>query len=93
MSAERIEKLLEDIRFLDPARFELVQSLRELILGLGARGGCEALIRGWCAASGLRPGVVFAVAPGLSVALLSVVYVADRAVPGTTTSSALAGLF
>lgn len=36
MSAERIEKLLEDIRFLDPVRFELVQALRELILGLDA---------------------------------------------------------
>ena len=36
MSAERIAKLLEDIRFLDPARFELVQALREMILGLGA---------------------------------------------------------
>jgi hypothetical protein len=46
MSTERIAKLLEDIRFLDPARFGLVQALRELILGLGARGGCEALIRG-----------------------------------------------
>lgn len=34
MPAERIAKLLEDIRFLDQARFELVQSLREIILGL-----------------------------------------------------------
>lgn len=36
MSADRISKLLEDIRLLDPARFELVQALRELILGLSA---------------------------------------------------------
>ena len=34
MSADRISKLLEDIRLLDQARFELVQSLREIILGL-----------------------------------------------------------
>ena len=36
MSAERIAKLLEDIRFLDEGRFELVQTLRGLILDLGA---------------------------------------------------------
>ncbi len=36
MSAERIAKLLEDIRILDESRFELVQTLRELILDLGA---------------------------------------------------------
>jgi hypothetical protein len=36
MPANRIEKLLDDIRMIDPARFELVQSLRELILGLRA---------------------------------------------------------
>lgn len=34
MAAERISKLLEDIRLLDPERFELVQALREIILGL-----------------------------------------------------------
>lgn len=34
MLADRISKLLEDIRLLDPARFELVQALREIILGL-----------------------------------------------------------
>lgn len=34
MSANRITKLLEDIRLLDQSRFELVQSLREIILGL-----------------------------------------------------------
>lgn len=34
MSADRISKLLEDIRLLDSGRFELVQALRELILGL-----------------------------------------------------------
>ena len=34
MPADRISKLLEDIRVLDQARFELVQSLREIILGL-----------------------------------------------------------
>lgn len=34
MPADRISKLLEDIRFLDQDRFELVQSLREIILGL-----------------------------------------------------------
>jgi hypothetical protein len=34
MPTDRIEKLLDDIRMIDPARFELVQSLRELILGL-----------------------------------------------------------
>ena len=34
MPADRISKLLEDIRLLDQARFELVQSLREIILGL-----------------------------------------------------------
>lgn len=34
MVTERISKLLEDIRLLDQGRFELVQSLREIILGL-----------------------------------------------------------
>lgn len=34
MPAERISKLLEDIRFIDQDRFELIQSLREIILGL-----------------------------------------------------------
>jgi hypothetical protein len=34
MSAERIAKLLEDIRLLDSGRFELVQALREIILDL-----------------------------------------------------------
>ncbi|MDR0775822.1 MAG: DUF1801 domain-containing protein [Azonexus sp.] len=36
MPADRIQSLLEDIRLLDPARFELVQSLRELILDLSS---------------------------------------------------------
>ena len=35
MNAERITKLLEDIRLLSEDRFKLVQSLRKLILGLG----------------------------------------------------------
>lgn len=34
MPADRVSKLLEDICLLDQARFELVQSLREIILGL-----------------------------------------------------------
>ncbi|MDR2872134.1 MAG: DUF1801 domain-containing protein [Xanthomonadaceae bacterium] len=34
MPTDRIEKLLQDIRLLDNARFELMQSLRELILNL-----------------------------------------------------------
>lgn len=34
MPADRISKLLEDIRLLDSERFELVQKLREIILGL-----------------------------------------------------------
>ena len=34
MSAERISKLLEDIRLIDPERFELVRALRKIILGL-----------------------------------------------------------
>jgi len=34
MPANRISKLLEDIRLLDPERFELVQALRKIILGL-----------------------------------------------------------
>jgi hypothetical protein len=34
MSTDRIAKLLEDIRFYDSGRFELVQALREIILGL-----------------------------------------------------------
>jgi hypothetical protein len=34
MPADRISKLLEDIRLLDQARFELVQSLRKIILDL-----------------------------------------------------------
>jgi len=34
MPADRISKLLEDIRLLDSGRFELVQALREIILGL-----------------------------------------------------------
>lgn len=33
-TSDRIEKLLQDIRSLDNTRFELVQSLRELILSL-----------------------------------------------------------
>lgn len=36
MPAERIQKLLEDIRLLDPERFALVQTLRKTILGLDA---------------------------------------------------------
>lgn len=36
MTAERIAKLLEDIRLLSDDRFKLVQSLRKLILGLDA---------------------------------------------------------
>lgn len=36
MTTDRIEKLLEDIRLLDEERFELVQSLRKLVLGLDA---------------------------------------------------------
>ena len=36
MSTDRISKLLEDIRLLNPYRFELVQELREIILGLDA---------------------------------------------------------
>jgi hypothetical protein len=34
MSADRISKLLEDIRLLNSERFELVQALRKIILGL-----------------------------------------------------------
>lgn len=34
MPADRLSKLLDDIRLLDQTRFELVQSLREMILGL-----------------------------------------------------------
>ncbi len=34
MSTDRIAKLLEDLRCLDPARLEVVQTLRERILGL-----------------------------------------------------------
>ena len=34
MPANRISKLLEDILTLDPERFELVQTLREIIVGL-----------------------------------------------------------
>lgn len=34
MPADRISKLLEDIRLLDQVRFELVQALREIILRL-----------------------------------------------------------
>ena len=34
MPVDRISKLLEDIRLLDSGRFELVQALREIILGL-----------------------------------------------------------
>lgn len=34
MSADRIAKLLEDIRLLSEERYQLVQSLRKLILGL-----------------------------------------------------------
>jgi hypothetical protein len=36
MSAERIAKLLEDIRLLSDDRFELVQSLRKRVLSLGS---------------------------------------------------------
>lgn len=34
MSTDRISRLLDDIRLLDAARFELVESLRGIILGL-----------------------------------------------------------
>ena len=34
MAADRITQLLDDIRSLDQARFDLVQSLRETVLGL-----------------------------------------------------------
>lgn len=34
MANDRISKLLEDIRLLDPERFELVQALRKIIHGL-----------------------------------------------------------
>ena len=34
MPADRISKLLEDIRLLDSERFELVQALRKIVLGL-----------------------------------------------------------
>lgn len=34
MPADRISKLLDDIRLLDSGRFEFVQALREIILGL-----------------------------------------------------------
>jgi hypothetical protein len=34
MPTDRISKLLEDIRLLDRARFQLVQSLREIVLSL-----------------------------------------------------------
>ena len=34
MSDSRITKLLNDLRFLDPERYELVQALRKIILGL-----------------------------------------------------------
>jgi hypothetical protein len=36
MSADRVPKLLEDIRLLDPERFELIQALRRIILGLNS---------------------------------------------------------
>jgi len=36
MPGDRISKLLEDIRLLDPERFELVQTLREHILGINS---------------------------------------------------------
>lgn len=36
MPADRISKLLEDIRLLDSERFELVQALRKIILGLAS---------------------------------------------------------
>ncbi|NMF91521.1 DUF1801 domain-containing protein [Aromatoleum petrolei] len=34
MPADRISKLLEDIRLLDSERFEIVQALRKIVLGL-----------------------------------------------------------
>lgn len=36
MPADRVSILLEDLRLLDQGRFELVRSLRELILGLAS---------------------------------------------------------
>lgn len=36
MTDDRISKLLEDIRFLDSGRFELVQALRDIIFDLDA---------------------------------------------------------
>lgn len=36
MTNDRISKLLDDIRLLDSERFELVQALRKIILGLDA---------------------------------------------------------
>ncbi len=34
MPTDRISRLLDDLRLHDPTRFELVQSLREMVLGL-----------------------------------------------------------
>lgn len=34
MHGDRISKMLEDIRFSDQSKFEIIQSLREMILGL-----------------------------------------------------------
>ena len=36
MPADRISKLLEDIRLLDPERFELVEALRKIVLDLNS---------------------------------------------------------
>ncbi|MFN3985832.1 MAG: DUF1801 domain-containing protein [Rhodocyclaceae bacterium] len=36
MPTDRVTQLLEDIRLLDPERFELVQTLRNIVLGLDA---------------------------------------------------------
>ena len=52
MSSDRVAKLLEDLRLLDENRFELVQAVRKLVLGLDASIGEEVKYGGILFSSG-----------------------------------------
>ena len=64
---ERISRLLEDIRLLDPARYELVQALRELVLGLSPSVTEEVKYGGFLFSAGKPFCGVFSYAKHVSV--------------------------
>ena len=78
MSAERIAQLLEDIRFLDSARFELVQALREMILGLDAGIAEEVKYGGFLFSAGKPFCGVFSYAKHVSLEFVAGASLPDR---------------